>query len=99
MSKHYGSDFQGGSWVSTGDLSSRFARYAFRRHFFQHAGFRIARNIEQIEKIKSPIRLVSNQVYMQGIGYIGTVNTFLSYKILCDQLFHDMRNCLKVRNL
>jgi formylglycine-generating enzyme required for sulfatase activity len=30
----------GGSWVSTGDLASNFARYAFRRHFFQHLGFR-----------------------------------------------------------
>jgi 5-histidylcysteine sulfoxide synthase len=30
----------GGSWVSTGDQSSNFGRYAFRRHFFQHLGFR-----------------------------------------------------------
>jgi 2-polyprenyl-3-methyl-5-hydroxy-6-metoxy-1,4-benzoquinol methylase len=30
----------GGSWVSTGDLASSFARYHFRRHFFQHLGFR-----------------------------------------------------------
>ena len=32
----------GGSWASTGDLASRFARYAFRPHFHQHAGFRLA---------------------------------------------------------
>lgn len=30
----------GGSWASTGDLASSFARYHFRRHFFQHSGFR-----------------------------------------------------------
>jgi len=30
----------GGSWVSTGDQASSFARYHFRRHFFQHLGFR-----------------------------------------------------------
>jgi len=30
----------GGSWASTGDLGSSFARYHFRRHFFQHLGFR-----------------------------------------------------------
>jgi len=30
----------GGSWASTGDLASSFARYRFRRHFFQHSGFR-----------------------------------------------------------
>lgn len=30
----------GGSWVSTGNEALASARYAFRRHFFQHAGFR-----------------------------------------------------------
>lgn len=30
----------GGSFISTGDEASRFARFAFRRHFIQHAGFR-----------------------------------------------------------
>jgi formylglycine-generating enzyme required for sulfatase activity/SAM-dependent methyltransferase len=33
----------GSSWASTGDLSSSFARYHFRRHFFQHLGFRYVR--------------------------------------------------------
>lgn len=32
--------FKGGSWISTGNESRGSARYAFRRHFFQHAGFR-----------------------------------------------------------
>ena len=31
---------KGGSWISCGDESLKSARYAFRRHFFQHAGFR-----------------------------------------------------------
>ncbi len=31
---------KGGSWISCGNESLRTARYAFRRHFFQHAGFR-----------------------------------------------------------
>lgn len=30
----------GGSWISVGELASNFARYHFRRHFFQHLGFR-----------------------------------------------------------
>jgi 5-histidylcysteine sulfoxide synthase/putative 4-mercaptohistidine N1-methyltranferase len=34
----------GGSFISTGDEASAFARFHFRPHFFQHAGFRIARN-------------------------------------------------------
>ena len=32
---------KGGSWISTGNETIRNARYAFRRHFYQHAGFRI----------------------------------------------------------
>lgn len=31
---------KGGSWASCGNESVRASRYAFRRHFFQHAGFR-----------------------------------------------------------
>lgn len=32
--------FKGGSWISCGNEAQKSARYAFRRHFFQHAGFR-----------------------------------------------------------
>lgn len=31
---------KGGSWISCGNESLPISRYAFRRHFFQHAGFR-----------------------------------------------------------
>jgi 5-histidylcysteine sulfoxide synthase/putative 4-mercaptohistidine N1-methyltranferase len=31
---------KGGSWISFGNEALKSARYAFRRHFFQHAGFR-----------------------------------------------------------
>jgi 5-histidylcysteine sulfoxide synthase/putative 4-mercaptohistidine N1-methyltranferase len=31
---------KGGSWISTGNEATRDSRYAFRRHFFQHAGLR-----------------------------------------------------------
>ncbi|NTS76557.1 5-histidylcysteine sulfoxide synthase [Catenovulum sp. SM1970] len=35
---------KGGSWISTGNEAQRDSRYAFRRHFFQHAGFRYIRS-------------------------------------------------------
>lgn len=38
---------KGGSWASCGNCSSPFSRYAFRRHFYQHAGFRIAKSNEE----------------------------------------------------
>lgn len=31
---------KGGSWISKGNEATLHARYAFRRHFYQHAGFR-----------------------------------------------------------
>lgn len=36
----------GGSFMSTGEEASIWARYHFRPHFFQHAGFRIVRNLD-----------------------------------------------------
>lgn len=35
----------GGSWASSGTCASKFYRLWFRRHFYQHAGFRIARDL------------------------------------------------------
>jgi 5-histidylcysteine sulfoxide synthase len=34
----------GGSWATTGAQTTRFCRNWFRRHFYQHAGFRVARS-------------------------------------------------------
>ena len=31
---------KGGSWIATGNEAIASSRYAFRRHFYQHAGFR-----------------------------------------------------------
>jgi len=35
----------GGDWDSTGTGASKYYRLWFRRHFYQHAGFRIARSL------------------------------------------------------
>ncbi len=40
---------KGGSWISTGNEATRDARYAFRRHFFQHAGFRYVEAKQPLE--------------------------------------------------
>lgn len=34
----------GGSFISTGQLASKYARYQFRPHFFQHATFRLVQS-------------------------------------------------------
>ena len=40
----------GGSFISTGDEASIWARFQFRPHFFQHAGFRVTREIAELTK-------------------------------------------------
>lgn len=35
----------GGSWATTGTGTSKYYRLWFRRHFFQHAGFRLAKSL------------------------------------------------------
>ena len=57
---------KGGSWISTGAESSRFARFAFRRHFFQHLGFRMVRSSKT-----TPARLCKAEVFVLGAGVTG----------------------------
>jgi 5-histidylcysteine sulfoxide synthase/putative 4-mercaptohistidine N1-methyltranferase len=40
---------KGGSWISTGNEATRDSRYAFRRHFFQHAGIRYVESDQPVE--------------------------------------------------
>lgn len=42
---------KGGSWISTGNEALPESRYAFRRHFIQHAGFRYIESDEQVKQI------------------------------------------------
>ncbi|WP_269537766.1 5-histidylcysteine sulfoxide synthase [Cerasicoccus fimbriatus] len=39
---------KGGSWISTGNEATRDSRYAFRRHFYQHAGFRYVESDKEV---------------------------------------------------
>lgn len=41
--------FKGGSWISTGNEINGHSRYAFRRHFFQHAGFRYIESASDVQ--------------------------------------------------
>ena len=40
---------KGGSWISTGNEATLEARYAFRRHFYQHAGFRLVQSDAELQ--------------------------------------------------
>ncbi|WAR15419.1 hypothetical protein MAR_005524 [Mya arenaria] len=66
----YDGKHNGGSWISTGEETSRFSRAWFRRHFLQHAGFRLARTVEPKTEqwTKLPFRHVDTQVFVLGHG-------------------------------
>ena len=45
---------KGGSWITTGNESVHESRYAFRRHFIQHAGFRYVESDTQVDQEFNP---------------------------------------------
>ena len=69
---------KGGSWISTGNEVLKSARYAFRRHFFQHAGFRYVVSEHQESSKQNPYEtdvMVSQYLDFQyGDGHFGVAN-------------------------
>ncbi len=84
---------KGGSWISCGNEALHSARYAFRRHFFQHAGFRYVLG-EVGSKVPTSSyetdRLLSEYAeFHYGDEYFGVVNF---PKALADIAIHAMGN-------
>ena len=76
--------------MSTGDESSRFARYAFRRHFYQHASFRLVRSLDTSATL--PVALMCGPT---GIveGMLLGVNVTFSKSMVLQHLGH---RCVKL---
>jgi 5-histidylcysteine sulfoxide synthase/putative 4-mercaptohistidine N1-methyltranferase len=71
----------GASWASSGNLIMQHSRYAFRKHFFQNAGFRyvISVNSSEREDIYETDALVSQYCEFQyGESHFGVENFALS---------------------
>lgn len=76
----------GGSWASTGDEASHFARFMFRRHFYQHCGFRVARSLPTDSQKSNPhVRYVADRVYVLGAGWPEIVPELDEQKIVISQ--------------
>ncbi|HBA87002.1 MAG TPA: SAM-dependent methyltransferase [Geobacter sp.] len=77
---------KGGSWISTGNEATRDSRYAFRRHFFQHAGFRYVESTEPVPLHEDPYETdVLTAQYCDahyGPGHFGVPN----YPRACAQI-------------
>ena len=71
----------GSSWASSGNLIMKHSRYAFRKHFFQNAGFRyvISANESKSEDIYESDALISQYCEFQyGDTHFGVKNFSLS---------------------
>lgn len=69
---------KGGCFISTGNYAIRDSRYAFRRHFFQHAGFRYIESKAEVNNQGNPYEtdeLVSQYIeFHYGDEYFGVEN-------------------------
>ena len=69
---------KGGSWISTGNEANFSSRYAFRRHFFQHAGFRYVGSPNEVvveNSVYETDRAISQYCeFHYGDSYLGVEN-------------------------
>lgn len=69
---------KGGSWISTGNEALKSARFAFRRHFHQHAGFRYvegkAEEEESVDIYESDDLISQYCEFHYGEEYFGVKN-------------------------
>lgn len=69
---------KGGSWISTGNEATRDSRYAFRRHFFQHAGFRYVQSEQSVTvsdfDYESDTQVSQYSEFHYGDEYFGVPN-------------------------
>jgi len=69
---------KGGSWISTGNESLQDSRFAFRRHFIQHAGFRYVESdspvSQQFNTYESDPQIAKHLEFHYGNSYLGVPN-------------------------
>ena len=88
----------GGSWISCGNLATKSSRYGFRRHFYQHAGFRYVKSNYKEKMVSNPYTtdtLISQYCHFSwGENGIGVEN----YPKVCARLALDyMKDKAKVK--
>ena len=71
---------KGGSWISTGNEATGNARYAFRRHFYQHAGFRYVESANEVEIpqdiYETDPEVIRNCEAQYGSDFLGVKNYY-----------------------
>ena len=81
---------KGGSWISTGNYAIKDSRYAFRRHFYQHAGFRYVESNATTNSFDNPYEsdaLVAQYLAFHfGQNYFGVPNFPKACADICQEL-------------
>ncbi|KPK44305.1 MAG: SAM-dependent methyltransferase [Phycisphaerae bacterium SG8_4] len=84
---------KGGSWISTGNEATRDSRYAFRRHFYQHAGFRYVESAKQVSVAVDTYEMDDSIAryceFHYGQAYFGVPNFPTALAEICLQLTRD----------
>lgn len=84
---------KGGSWISTGNLATKKSRYAFRRHFFQHAGFRYVQSetpllpAEKMNGYETDPLIAQSLEFHYGNEYFGVANFPVACINRCKEFF------------
>ena len=73
---------KGGSWISTGNEANFSSRYAFRRHFYQHAGFRYVKSVREV--------VIENSVYEEDESAAQYCEFHFGEKYLGVENFHKV---------
>lgn len=75
--------FKGGSWISSGNEINGESRYAFRRHFFQHAGFRYVESAAAVKTEFATYETAADVIeaceFHYGESYLGVENFAKAY--------------------
>jgi 5-histidylcysteine sulfoxide synthase/putative 4-mercaptohistidine N1-methyltranferase len=93
---------KGGSWISTGNEATWHARYAFRRHFYQHAGFRLVESesplIIRNDSYETDSEVAQSCEFNYGEPVLGFHNFPKTIAEICKQYTGD-QNSLKLLDL
>ena len=93
---------KGGSWISAGNEARSESRYAFRRHFFQHAGFRYVESSEDVSVFHSQYetdQLVSQYLEFQYGARYFDVDNFAHALVQLARPYYLQGHCKKALDL
>ena len=87
---------KGGSWISTGNEAIRDARYAFRRHFYQHAGFRIVESETALElhndEYEKDVEIANSCETNWGDAFTKSINFSQQLAVLAIEAFKNRKD-------